>query len=171
MALSKAQAAQRYRGYGDLAMQKSQRDLTHQLNIDYKITRWNSSVIDTIEMTWGEDRVFDWRDIYNSCKSEPTALGLAIWSQEELCAVGVMTLTQGTTWVRFVERNRNGSNALKGKVLLILLDAATNYCQASGRRLVKLEPLNDRLVEYYVTSLGFELVDPPKGSRYCVLEV
>jgi len=51
------------------------------------------------------------------------------------------------------------------------LDVATNYTQISGRHELRVEPMNDRLVNLFEATYGFEPVKPRKGSPYWAKKV
>ena len=80
----------------------------------------------------------------------------------ELTALFVMDLSLSAARLRFVERKRQ-CDVLRGAVTIIALDVATNYCQASGRRSLRLEPKNGELAAYY-ERLGFTPV--PRDEKW-----
>ena len=73
--------------------------------------------------------------------------------------------------MRFVEGDPSPECALIGRRLLIALDVATNYTQISGRHELRVEPMNDRLVNLFEATYGFEPVKPRKGSPYWAKKV
>lgn len=67
----------------------------------------------------------------------------------------------------FFEADPRPECPLKGKRILIALDAIAAYVQGSGRAEIRVEPANDKLVEVYQTVYEFEVVSPRKGKPYC----
>jgi len=55
---------------------------------------------------------------------------------------------------------------LIGKRLLIALDASVNYTQINGRYELRVEPVNDKLINLFEVDFGFKPVNPRKGTPY-----
>ena len=163
MRWSKSGVAERYRRSADLARHATNDGLPEFLEEEFQVETWRFSDIGVIEKTWSAPRAFDWSAIFQDYQKEPDALGFGIWSQGVLCGMGLITLTNSAAVLRFVERNKAESAGLRGLVVLISLDVATNYCQSSGGSNLWLEPKTDELAQWYQERFGFDRAE--EGGR------
>lgn len=162
MRWSKSGVAERYRRSADLARHATNDSLPAALVEEFQVETWRFSDIGVVEKTWPAPQ-FDWSAIFQDYQKVPDALGFGIWSQGVLCGMGLITLTNSAAVLRFVERNKAESAGLRGSVVLISLDVATNYCQSAGRSNLWLEPKTDELAQWYQDRFGFDRVD--EGGR------
>lgn len=114
---------------------------------------------------------FDWSQIRDTYRSDPKRLEMAIWSNERLCGMGIGLLSSASLELRFLEGCPDPNCPLIGRRLLTALECATNYAQATGRRQIRLQPINERLTELYEGVYGFTRDTPSKGKPFYKKEV
>jgi hypothetical protein len=93
----------------------------------------------------------------------------AVWADTQRLAGLALGVPNSTAVVlEGVENDPAPGNPLKGRVLLMILEAAACYAQLTGRKEIwALEPANERLVDLYVTGYGFDLVTGKGHKPYC----
>jgi hypothetical protein len=134
-----------------------------------QISEWSNRSFEAIKAQWiGEKRdpTFDWQEIYRRYR-EPDQLDFAIWVGDRLCAMGLGLIRSDYIELAFLESDPRADCPLRGKRIVIALDAVANYVQACGRIEIRVEPANAKLVQVYQTVYEFELVSPRKGKPYC----
>jgi len=114
---------------------------------------------------WGETR-FDWREIDRRHR-DPDRLDIAIWSDNDrLSGLGLGLSTGQAIMLRFLEGDPRQDCPLRGKRILIALEATANYAQGRGKREIRLQPINDKLVYLYESVYGFVLESPRNEAPY-----
>jgi hypothetical protein len=121
--------------------------------------------LDAVQQQWGSSQ-FDW-DAVNSNYRGIDAFKFAIWVDDILCGLAIATTGDKNVKLRFIEGSPDPNCPLKGRRVLIALEAAANYGQRRGKHVLTLEPLNEKLILLYETAYGFEVVRPSKGPPYC----
>lgn len=129
-----------------------------------QITEWSGRALKHLG-DWGGSH-FDWEEIFQKHR-EPDRLDMAIWSSQERLSGLALGLTTGQSlMLRFVEGDPRQDCPLKGQRILIALQAATNYAQARGKREIRLQPVNEKLVYLYEKVYGFALESPRNEAPY-----
>lgn len=129
-----------------------------------RITEWSGRALKCSE-SWGKT-YFDWPEIFRRHR-EPDRLDMAIWSgPDHLSALALGVPTGQSIMMRFAEGDRRDSCPLRGKRILIALEAATNYAQLQGKREIRVQPINNELVYLYENVYGFVLESPRNEHPY-----
>lgn len=127
-----------------------------------RITEWSGRAQ---RQLWANAH-FDWEKIFRQHR-EPDRLDMAIWSNDaQLSGVALGLTTGQSLMLRFVEGDPRDNCPLKGRRFLIALEAATNYAQARGKREIRLQPINDKLVHLCENVYGFQLESPKNEAPY-----
>lgn len=114
---------------------------------------------------WGGSH-FDWREIDRRHR-DPDRLDIAIWSDHErLAGLGLGLSTGQAIVLRFLEGDPRQDCPLRGKRILIALETATNYAQGRGKKEIRVQPINDKLVYLYENVYGFVLESPKNEEPY-----
>ncbi|RJG46637.1 hypothetical protein D3Y55_21870 [Mesorhizobium sp. DCY119] len=127
------------------------------------ITEWSGRVWYGME-DWGKP-YFDWRDIDKRHK-EPDRLELAIWSDDRLSALALALTTGQAIMLRFLEGDPRQDCPLRGMRIAIALETTANYAQARGKKEIRLQPIEDKLVDLYENVYGFVRESPRNGTAY-----
>ena len=129
-----------------------------------RITEWTGRALKSLD-DWGRSE-FDWPEIMRR-DNDPDRLDMAIWSgQERLAALGLAVTTGQAVILRFLEGDPRQDCPLKGRRILIALETAANYAQAQGKKEIRLQPVNDKLVDLYEKVYGFKLESPRNETPY-----
>ncbi|MCK3783068.1 hypothetical protein KEM44_23295 [Sinorhizobium meliloti] len=160
-----ARAKQRYRQNQHDARRAAVANLEPHLQIKFQITEWSHRSFDAIANQW-KNTEFDWSEIRRRFR-EPDQFEFAIWQGERLCGIGLALTTGQSVKVKFVEGDPRLDCPLKGRRMLVALEAIANYAQARGKKDIILEPLNEKLVDLYENTFGFDVVRPRTGAVYC----
>jgi hypothetical protein len=166
-----AQTRAHYDGLKDKACLEAGKSLRVQLGIDVRIRRTSRTAYEHIRDYWDvagrhPDAGWDWEELFRRHR-EPKRLDMAIWTPTgRLVAMGLATITTAAATVRYVEGDPRADCHLKGKRVLIALEAATNYALGAGLAEIRIEPINGALASMYEKVYGFELVKPPKAPPY-----
>lgn len=110
---------------------------------------------------WPGEREWDWAEIRRVYAS-PKVLEFAIWCEETLCAVGLVTVSDGSVTLKYVE-GRPDRCPLEGSRVPIALELASCYAQACGRTVLRIEPIRPTLIERCQTDWGFKPDSSAKG--------
>jgi hypothetical protein len=138
--------------------------MTEFLGTPVQITEWSRRALEGLA-DWGETR-FPWDEIFRRHR-DPDRLELAIWSQRDrLSGLALGLTTERSLLLRFVEGDPRSDCPLKGKRILIALEAAAYYAQARGRKEIRVQPIHDKLVHLYENVYGFVLVSPRNEAPY-----
>lgn len=135
----------------------------------FELTEWSGRTFSTLAEQWPRSD-FDWPRIRENYR-DPDRLDVAIWSKDRLSGLFLATLAGESVTLRWVEGDPREDCPLIGKRLLIALDAAVNYTQINGRYELRVEPINDKLINLFETDFGFKAVNPRKGSPYWAKQV
>ena len=162
---SVARAKQRYIQNRHDAYAKTTRDLGGVLGVDFSLVELSNRALEAIEKQWGKSH-FDWAAI-NRKYNDPSCAKFAIWVGERLAAICVADTTGQSVKVRYLEGDPRGDCPLKGRRILVALDAMANYAQLRGKVELVLEPINEKLIDLYESVYGFEVVRPKKDPAFC----
>ncbi len=108
---------------------------------------------------------FDWVEVF-ARHNDPDRLDICVWSGDRLSGLALGTTTGEAVEMRFVEGDPRPDCPLKGRRILIFLEAATCYAQVRGRRELRIRPINERLEHLYTQTYGFVLETLRNGDRY-----
>ena len=133
------------------------------LGVDFRLVEFSRSTLDAIQ-EWGTSE-FDWPEIHRRY-NEPDSLKFGIWVGDRLAAAVVATTTGQSVKIQFVEGDPRGDCPLRGRRILIALEAAANYAQLRGKLELVLEPINEILIILYEDIYGFEAVRPRRETPY-----
>jgi hypothetical protein len=89
-----------------------------------------------------------------------------VWRAERLAGMFFGTLTGEAFVLRWVEGDPRPDCPLRGRRLLIALDVATNYAQRNGRYELRVEPINEVLINLFERDYGFRAVKPRDSKPY-----
>ncbi|WP_442582517.1 hypothetical protein ACSBOB_11470 [Mesorhizobium sp. ASY16-5R] len=138
--------------------------MSHFLGKPIQITEWSGRAARHLH-DWGSSH-FDWEKIFQEHR-EPDRLDMAIWGGKDRLSGLALGLTTGQSlMLRFVEGDPRSDCPLKGQRILIALQAAANYAQARGKKEIRLQPINEKLVNLYQKVYGFELESPRNEAPY-----
>jgi hypothetical protein len=113
---------------------------------------------------------WDWPALRGCYGRDPKNLCLAMWARNAgtLCGLMIARLNQTACAVERIEASPLDNHPFRHKVLMVGLDAAARYAQASGRReLWVMEPANENLTRVYVEEYGFESCTTSQGLHFC----
>ena len=113
---------------------------------------------------------WDWPALRGRYGREPKNLCLAMWSRDSglLCGLMLARLNQSACVVERIESSPSDNHPFRHRVLMVGLDAAARYAQASGRQeLWLMEPASESLTRKYVEEYGFESCTTKKGLHFC----
>jgi len=134
------------------------------LGLDVQITEWGGRAGKHLA-EWGSSR-FDWPEIFRR-HNDPDRIDMAIWAgRDRLAALGLGLTTSQSVTLRFLEGDPRPDCPLKGKRILIALEAASNYAQLRGKKEIRLQPKNEALIYLYETVYGFVLESPRNETPY-----
>ena len=109
---------------------------------------------------------FAWHDIWR-LHHEMEAFHMVIWSQEHrLSGLCLCVAKRRAVEIKFLEGDYRADCPLRGKRVLIALEAAANYAQALGREELRIQPVNDRVRSLYQDTYGFEPVSQRGQEPY-----
>lgn len=133
---------------------------------EFNLTGWGERAKEAYLDQWDGNGAFDWDEIFRR-HNEPDRFDIAIWgANERLCGLGLGTTTGEAVDIRFLEGDPRQDCPLKGRRILILLEAATCYAQARGRGELRVRPKNERLADLYRQTYGFVLETKRGGESY-----
>lgn len=151
-----------------IAYATSARRMAADIGSPVAVSPWNDMAVAQLA-GWGDTR-FPWPIIFQRHR-EADRLDMAIWSGRTLCALGLATTTRVAVFLRFLEGDPSPACPLRGRRVLIALDVAASYAQAIGRRELRLQPINERLVDLYESVYGFERIEVKGQDPYWRKEV
>lgn len=160
-ALSAARA--RYLQNKHDAMRAAVIKLAPLLGVEFRLVEFSRSTMEALD-SW-QNAEFDWAEIDRRHRDAGT-FKFGIWVGDRLTAVALATVSGQSVRLEFVEGEQFDACPLKGKRILIALEAVANYAQARGKNEIVLEPINPTLISLYEDVYGFEAVRPRKGSPY-----
>lgn len=139
--------------------------LRPHIGVNFRVSDISRKALEAVETQWGESK-WDWATISQAFR-DPDAFKFAIWVDDTLCGLGLATTTGQSVVLRFIEGSPRADCPLKGQRILIALEATALYGQKRGKRELKLEPLNEDLINLYESTYGFKVVRPKKGPTFC----
>jgi hypothetical protein len=139
--------------------------LRSHIGVNFRVSEISLKALEACDSQWGKSN-WDWHEIYRNYR-DADAFKFAIWVDDTLCGLAVATTSGQSVVLRFVEGSPDVNCPLKGRRILIALEAAANYGQNRGKRELKLEPLNEELISLYESVYGFEVVRQGKGPVFC----
>jgi hypothetical protein len=131
--------------------------------VDFKLIEFSRSTLEGVAK-W-KTRQFDWAEIHRRY-DDADCFKFGIWVDDRLIAAVVATTTGQSIKIQFLEGDPAADCPLKGKRILIALEAAANYAQLRGKLELVLEPVNQTLITLYQDVYGFEVVRPRNESPY-----
>jgi len=144
-------------------------NLRPHIGVNFRVSEITRKALEACDAQWGAS-TWDWHALHQAYR-DVDAFKFAIWVDETLCGLAIATTTGQSVVLRFVEGSPDVNCPLKGRRILIALEAAANYGQRRGKRDLKLEPLNEHLINLYETTYGFEVVRPRKGPAFCTKRI
>ncbi len=106
-------------------------------------------------------------EVVRLTRDDPDRLDMVIWGPDyRLCGLGLGLTTGEAVEIRFIEGDPSPDCPLKGRRTLIILECASCYAQARGRKELRIQPINERLEDLYRQTYGFVLETPRRGERY-----
>lgn len=162
--LSHASLRQKYLSNTHDARQQTVASMSPISGVAFTITEWSGRTWEAMERQW-DVVIFDWREVSRRYR-DPDRLELAVWCDDVLLCVALVTTKDRAVVVQFVEGNPSEACPLKGERLGILLDAAANYALVRGKVEIHLEPKNDDLIALYEEVYDFERVNRKGSAPY-----
>jgi len=166
-----AQVKAHYEGLPEAACREAGKSL-RAAGIDVRLMRASRRAFEYVREHWdaaGRHPTcahWNWEEICRSHRA-PKTFDLAIWTPDErLAGLALATLTAEAAIIRRVEGDPRDGCALKGKRVLIALEAVSNYALGAGLRELRVEPVNAELASLYERVYGFELHQPKKATAY-----
>lgn len=163
--LSSATYRQKYVTRAIEARAATQGSLCEVLGVDFTLTEISGRMREAMASQWPEAK-FDWPAILQKYRNDADRLDVAVWCEGRLAGVFFGTLTGEAFVLRWVEGDPRADCPLKGLRLLIALDVATNYTQRNGRHELRVEPINEKLINLFEQDYGFKAVKPRNGTPY-----
>jgi hypothetical protein len=165
-------AENRYQTCAFNARAASVQHLRDALGVSFSLGEWSHRAREAYEAQWlpharHPDAGWDWPTTFGRYRRVPARLDLVIWGPDErLCGLGLATTTSESVYFHLVEGDPRPDCPLKGKRLLICLDATATYGQMLGKKELRCRPANVSLGTLYTEHYGFELVTPRKEKPY-----
>jgi hypothetical protein len=113
---------------------------------------------------WPGEREWDWEELVRQLRG-PKTMHFAIWHEEDLAAVGLVTVAAGSVTLRYVEGGLDPC-PLTGIRVPIALQVAACYAQGCNRRRLRIEPIRPTLIEKCQSEWGFA-PDPSGKGFFC----
>lgn len=116
---------------------------------------------------WTGDGGWPWDVIARPYLKKPRAFHAALWEGDVLCGLAVGTVSRGKERItlRFMQSSPHAAHPLRGRVTLLMFEAATAYGEVLGsKQLILRDPL-DGAVSIY-RRLGFEIAGNRRGVVY-----
>ncbi len=170
MSAELARAKARYADLRGKAYLRTAQILVPHIEVDFTITQWGAKAKDAYSRQWGQSR-FDWEEIFRK-HNDPDRLDMAIWSPNDRLSALCLGLTTGrSVHLRFLEGDRREDCPLKGRRILIVLEAAANFAQGRGKSELRLQPESDALKELFRETYGFALEKDQDKREYWVKRI
>ncbi|MBX5153221.1 hypothetical protein HJC04_11335 [Rhizobium sp. NLR8a] len=147
------------------ACHKAVTNLRGVIGVEFHISDLSRGALEAVNSQWGSSE-FDWQRIHDVYR-EPDCIKVAFWVGERLCALAIGTTSGQSLRFRFLEGSPDPNCPLKGVRILIALEVMALYGQMRGKRELVLEPINEKLIDVYENTYGFEVVRPAKGTAFC----
>ena len=163
-------ARERYRKQKEQARAAAIEKLVPLVGERFQLMEWSNRAFERQEEQWGRAH-FPWQDIRRRFR-DVGQMDLACWTGEErLAFLAVATVSNRQITFKFMEADPRSDCPLKGRRLLIALEAIANYGQLRGKRQIILEPANESLVGLYTQTYGFVCETQPNGKKLCRKEL
>ena len=170
-------AKARYAAWATSARRQARINLQAHLRGDFQLAEWSNRTAEAYATQWSlADRRpnggWDWPEIQRKYKTDPSKFDIVVWAPENrLCCLALATTTAAAVILNFLEGDPRKDCPFRGVRTLIVLEAIQCYGQATGRREIRVEPVNDALETVYREIYGFALVTPKGGSAYYRREI
>lgn len=163
-----ASAREKYLRHQFEACRSCAAELGPLLGVSFSIAECSGRALEAVETQWepagrNKETRWDWREVIRRHK-EPDRLEIAIWSSDRLSGLGLALTGGDCVTLSFLEGDPRPDCPLKGRRVLIALDAAARYAQVRGRAEIRVRPINSALERLYVKTYGFEKRSP-KGEE------
>lgn len=143
-------------------------NLQPHLGVEFNISPWSNKALRAFDGHWStfkREVEWDWPEIFRGHR-DYDRLDLAIWSGDRLCGLGLGITTPSALELRFLEGCPDPECPLRGRRILIALEAAACYAQTCGKKEIRVSPINSSLESLYRDTYGFALETPAKGAPY-----
>lgn len=143
-------------------------NLQPHLGVEFNISSWSNKAARAFDSQWAafkREVEWDWSEIFQAHR-DFDRLDMAIWNGERLCGLGLGLTTASALDFRFLEGCPDPVCPLKGRRILIAMEAAACYAQARGKKEIRVSPINSSLESLYRDTYGFDLETPRKGEPY-----
>jgi len=111
---------------------------------------------------------WDWNFASRYCFRYPKAFDLSVWHGNSLCSLSLGRPTFKGTEMRldFIEKVP-ATNIFSGDMFRVSLLAYETYGDLIGAKRIRImEPMNDKLIGYYMSHGGFSYVGPKQGNPH-----
>ncbi len=160
-----ARAKERYEKDRFNARRQAALNLVPVVGVDFHMAGWGARAREALAK-WADGSDWDWDEIFRR-HNDPDRLDMVIWGPDyRLCGLGLGLTTGEAVEIRFIEGDPSPDCPLKGRRTLIILECASCYAQARGRKELRIQPINERLEDLYRQTYGFVLETPRRGERY-----
>jgi hypothetical protein len=138
----------------------------------FGLGEWSNRVAEAYADQWPPeerhpDFSWNWPEIQREGRTDPTKFDVVLWGQgTRLCCLATASLSTTAVCINFLEGDPRRDCPFRGRRTLIVLEAIQCYGLATGRREMRIEPVNDALVTLYRDNYGFSLATPEGGSAY-----
>ena len=151
----------RYAASADAACRQSSIDALAEFGEEITVTVLGARAKEAMA-AWPGEREWNWDDILRAYRG-PKMLAFAIWHGENLCAVGLVTVGEGSVTLKYVE-GALPACPLTGVRTEIALQVAACYAAACGRATLRIEPIRPTLMDRCQTEWGF--IPDPTAKGY-----
>jgi hypothetical protein len=150
--------------------------MSSALGVDLHLTGWSHKASLAVAEQWvGQDRrsasTWDWNAIQQAYNNELDRFDVAMWVGDRLCGLSISTISRDYVNIKFLEGDPRPDCPLRPYRAAIALEAAQNYGQASGRRFLRVQPVNPRLETLYRDIFRFTLETTKGGRAYYKREI
>jgi hypothetical protein len=153
-------------------------NLKDVIETPFLITNLSSRVFEAVRDQWGtvqpphEEGGWDWLEIHRRYRNSMSAMGLAVWTgYDRLAALGLACPRANSVCLEYLEGDPRPDCPIRGRRILIALEAAACYAQALGKPEIRVSPANAALASLYERHYGFVLERPRNEAPYYRKEV
>jgi len=173
---SVAAAKARYLQCQHEAFRSCERDLAKSIGYFFTLSEISQRALLAVQTHWEPsgrpaETSWDWKRVLQRYRNELDRFELAIWEGDRLCALGLATTGGNAVALRFLEGDPRGDCPLKGRRILIALDACARYAQRRGKAELRVQPINSALESLYVGTYGFRKRSPKGEQPYFCRQV
>ena len=159
----------RYEKAREDARRQAALNLQGQIGVDFYLSGWTRKALEAYLDQWPSQRHpnagWAWIEIFQRFR-DIDRLDLVLWAGDRLAGLAIGTTTNVALRLDFIEGDFREDCPLTGRRVLIFLEAAACYCQATGLTEIRVQPVNDAIEALYCEVYGFELVTPVNETRY-----